>query len=342
MNKSPLKFITLALITGALFFTACGKKSEDAEEAAASEAIEIPEAPDAAIKYVFDGVAQADGAVLWQAMPASYQKDVNSIAQLAGTKLDAEIYDKTFAMVDRIASVLNKQKEFVFNSKLGGESKNEEELAQMREAWPSVMDLVDTITSSSLSTAAGLESFEGEAFFKGTVSALLSNFDALAKLQPEGEQMFLSDLGDTDIKVMESADRSASLEITVPGEEPEVKSVVKVEGRWIPLEMAEAWEAQTAEARTKLEAIDPEKMAKQKPQILGVFAMIEGILTQIEAAETQEQFDQALQGAMMPIMGLLMMGQGMGGGAPAMPPGSAPVPEVPEGMPNLPTAPEAP
>ena len=45
--------------------------------------------------------------------------------------------------------------------------------------------------------------------------------------------------------------------------------------------------------------------------------MVEGVLTQIEAAETQEQFDQALQGAMMPLMGIMMMGQGMG--APAAP-----------------------
>ena len=49
--------------------------------------------------------------------------------------------------------------------------------------------------------------------------------------------------------------------------------------------------------------------------------MVEGILTQIEVAETQEQFDQALQGAMMPLMGLMMMQQGMGGShsAPVMP-----------------------
>ena len=53
---------------------------------------------------------------------------------------------------------------------------------------------------------------------------------------------------------------------------------------------------------------------------MGVITMFEGILTQIEAAETQEQFDQALQGAMMPIMGLMMMQGGMGGGSePAMP-----------------------
>lgn len=342
MIKRAFKFINFALVIAALGFTACGKQSEAPEEAATSKRAEIPEAPDAAIKLVLDEVAKANGAVLWQAMPASYQSDVNSIAQLAGTKIDAEIYDKTFAMVDRLAAVLNKQKEFVFNSELGGEEKDEEELAQMRNAWPSVMDLVDAITSSSLATAGGLKSFEGEPFFEDTVSAVLAEMDALAKLQPDSEQPLLSDLDQTGIKLLESTDREASLEITVPGEEPQIKSFVKVGKRWVPLEMAETWEAQTAGARRQLEAIDPEKMAKQKPQILGIFAMMEGVLTQIEAAETQEQFDQALQGAMMPVMGLMMMGQGMGGDAPAMPPGSAPVPEVPEGMPNMPTAPEMP
>lgn len=336
MIKRPLKFISYALVVSALGLTACGKNSEVSEAALASETAKIPDAPDVAIKFVLDEVAKANGTVLWQAMPASYQEDINSIARLAGRKIDAEIYDKAFSMIDRLASVLNKQKEFVLNSELGGKEQDEEELAQMRNAWPSVMDLVDTISSSSLSTAAGLKSFEGEPFFKDTVSAVLAEMDTLARLQPDSGQPSLSDLDQTEIRLIESTDSEASLEMTVPGEEPEVRSVVKVEDQWVPLEMAETWEVQTAEARRQLEAIDPEKMAKQKPQILGVFAMIEGVLTQIEAAETQEQFDQALQGAMMPIMGLMMMGQGMGGDAPS---GNAP---VPEGMPNMPTAPETP
>ena len=112
-----------------------------------------------------------------------------------------------------------------------------------------------------------------------------------------------------------------------------------MEDRWVPQEMADEWTTQMAEARAKLEAINPAQMEQQKPQILSVFAMIDGVLTQIDAAQTQEQFDQALQGAMMPMMGLMMMGQGMGGGgaAPEMP--MAPVmPEVPP----TPTAPAAP
>jgi NAD kinase len=74
-----------------------------------------------------------------------------------------------------------------------------------------------------------------------------------------------------------------------------------------------------ADAKAQLEGISSEEMAKKKPQIMGMITMVDGILTQLESAQTQEQFDQALQGAMMPI-GMLMM-QGMGGemDAPAMP-----------------------
>jgi len=344
MIRQRLKILALPLLAGALCFAACGKKSDaPGESSAKAEEIKIPDAPDAAIQYVLGEVAKGNGAVLWEAMPASYQNDVNGIAQLAGTKIDAEIYDKIFATVGRVAGVLEQQKEFVFNTSLGSEPPSEEEIAQIRAAWPSIMNLVNALATSSLSTAAGLQSFEGEAFFKDTVSALLSDMDALAKLQPENEGPLLSDFEDVQVNYLEGTETQAKVEIAVPGQETETKTAVKVEDRWVPQEMALAWEAQTTESRNTLEAIDPTKLEKQKPQILSVFAMMDGVLTQIEAAETQKQFDQALQGAMMPIMGLMMMGQGIGGGgAPALPSGEVPVPEIPEGMPNLPTAPEMP
>jgi hypothetical protein len=337
MTTQPLKFFAPPLLALALCLSACGKKSEAPEGSTApTEEVTIPEQPDAAIKLILTEVGKGNGLVLWKAMPASYQSDINAIARLAGTKIDAEIYDRLFATISRSADVLNKQKEFVFNSTLGGE-KDPDAVAQMRAAWPSVMELVQTLTRSSLSSAAGLQSFEGESFFKQTVSSVLQNMDALAKLQPESDQPLLSELGESEINLLASTENEATLEITAPGQETETETVVKVEDRWVPQEMAESWTSQIAGARTQLEAVDPQKMAEQKPQILGVFTMIDGVLTQIEAAETQEQFDQAVQGAMMPIMGLLMMGQGMGGGS------SAPqMPQMPpaQGMPNLPTTPE--
>ena len=83
----------------------------------------------------------------------------------------------------------------------------------------------------------------------------------------------------------------------------------------MPSEMASDWAAKIAEATAELEATSMQDIAANKPQMMGVLTMIDGVLAQIAAAETQEQFDQSLKGAMMPLMGLMMMGQGMGGSA---------------------------
>lgn len=338
MTTKSLKLLVLPALAATLIFSACGKKSESPEESTtAVEQFTYPDAPAEAIKMVLGEVAKGNGGVLWQAMPASYQNDVNAIAQLAGTKIDPEIYDKVFATVGRIGAVLDKQKEFVFNTSFMGEAPDEEKVVQTTAAWPSIMKMIEGITSSSLSSAEGLKNFEGQAFFEDTVSGLLTDIDALSKLDPDSEEPALSDLANAEIKYLEGTEEVATLEMSMPDQEVENETFVKVEDRWVPQEMADEWTAQMAEARATLEALDPTQMAQQKPQIMGVFAMIDGVLAQIDAAETQEQFDQALQGAMMPMMGLMMMGQGVGGGAPA-----APEMPVVSPMPVAPSAPSAP
>ena len=77
--------------------------------------------------------------------------------------------------------------------------------------------------------------------------------------------------------------------------------------------------------KAEFDATSIEDIAAQKPQIMGALAMIDGVLAQIAAAENQEQFDQSLQGAMIPLMGLVMLSQGMGGGVDPI----APMPEAP-------------
>ncbi|WPJ94652.1 hypothetical protein SH580_14550 [Coraliomargarita algicola] len=301
----------------AFVFTACGSKSESTEKPEAS----IPDAPDAAIQTIATELSNGNGAILWEAMPASYQNDVNTVAQLAGTKVDAEIYNKGFALIGRLADVANKQKEFILNTQLGGE-KPAEQIAKIEAAWPSIIGFVKTLTDSSLASAEGLQAFDGLAFCETTVSTLVDFSQDLAQLSDEPNPL---DFG--AVKLLASTDTTASLEMTLPDGTVNTEEFSKVENRWVPTEMASSWASDMANAKAQLEAISPEEIAKNKPQIMGAITMFEGILGQIDAAETQEQFDQALQGAMMPIMGLMMMQGGMGGGsAPAMPAVPTPAP----------------
>lgn len=319
MMFSNSKTLTLGLAAGALIFTACGKQTGEPAQPT------IPDAPDAAIQTVITEFAKGNGGIIWEAMPAGYQSDVTTLAHLAGTKIDPEIYDQSFAAIARLAEVADQQKAFILGSSFM-EGRSAEELAQLEAALPSVIGLVQTIASCDLASATGLQGFDGQAFFDTTVSKLAQYAEAFAQLA--GEESVLSNYMNAVVSVVEADDLQATLLTTVPGQEPRQQQFTKVGQRWVPADMASEWAAKIAEATANLEATSIEKVAEQKTQIMGVLTMIDGVLTQIAAAETQEQFDQSLQGAMMPLMGLMMMGQGMGG-APA-----APMPANPSVVPS--------
>lgn len=322
-TNNIMSFVSKILLPSAafsaLFFTACGGSDTSTEDAAASAPEEqtatIPAEPAAAMEAIAKGLAAGDGGILWDAMPASYQGDVNELAKLAGTKVDAEIYNKSFSFIGRLAEVADKQKEFILNTELGG-AQPAEEIAKINEAWPSIIGFFNSIANSSIASTDGLQAFDGQDFFGTTVSELIKYSEGMAAIS--GEEIPLSAYSGVSFKALESSDTTATLEMAGPEGDVETEDFVKVEDRWVPAEMASEWMTSMADAKAQLEAIDPEEMAQSKPQIMGVIAMLDGVLTQIEAAETQEQFDQALQGAMMPIMGLMMM-QGGGMGAPAAP-----------------------
>jgi hypothetical protein len=314
LNSNTLSY---ALAVSALIFTACGDKSAEAVVPAEPT---IPDAPAAAIQTVIAEFAKGNGGIIWQAMPVGYQRDVNGLAHLAGSKIDPELYDKSFATIARLAEVVDQQQAFILNSSFL-EGRSAEEMAQLEAALPSVVGMVKTLASSELASSTGLLNFEGQAFFDTTVSKCSQYAEALGQLA--GGQSVLSDYLNTVVTVVEADDQQATLLTAVPGQDSREQHFTKVEQRWVPTEIANEWAATIAEATASLEATSLEEVAQQKPQMMGVLTMIDGVLTQIAAAETQEQFDQSLQGAMMPIMGLMMMGQGMSGGA------AAPLPAAP-------------
>ena len=84
-------------------------------------------------------------------------------------------------------------------------------------------------------------------------------------------------------------------------------SFVKVEKRWVPLEIESDWAESFKEMTASLKAFSAEEFEAQKVQIMGALTMFDGILTKIASAETQEQFDQSLKEATMPLMSIFMM-----------------------------------
>jgi hypothetical protein len=308
-NTHNIFFPCAAMV--ALLLTAYGAGVSSTE-------VTMPDEPSAAIQTIADEMIAGNCSILWRAMPASYQADVNAIAQLAGAKVDPEVYDKSFSLLGRLAEVADKQKSYIINTKLGGE-KSAEQLAKSEAAWPSIIGFVQAITTSSISSSAGLRAFDGQVFSEQILSALFKYTKDLAVLSCEENPC--DDLEFDILKTIESTDTTASLEMTFADGDVMTEEFTKVENRWVPSEVATNWSTAMADAKAQLEAIPFEVMAKKKLQIIGIITKVDGILTQLDSAQTQGQFDLALQGAMMPIaIGMLMMqGKGGGMGAPAVP-----------------------
>jgi hypothetical protein len=322
MTLTYSKIARLGLLASALLLTACGEK-----KVAAAAADPLPKTADAAIQTVIRELAQGNGGILWQALPASYQRDVNTLVQLAGSRIDAELYDQGWALIGRLGKVVEKQQGFIFNSILAERSAAEQ--AQFQQALPAALTLLKTLTGSALGNSAGLRTFNGQQFCESTLSELVPPLNTLSKLSDDGVN--LTDYTEISISVVEASAGEATLRIAPPKSPAQEQRFVQVEGRWLPAELAAEWATEIADAKTKLEGITAESIAANKPQAMGVLTMLDGVLTQIEAAGTQAQFDQALQSAMMPLMGLVMMSQGMNGAAqtpaasPTPPPSAAPI-----------------
>jgi hypothetical protein len=294
----------------ALFFTAYGA-------GISSTTVTIPDEPSAAMQTIADEVVAGNCSILWHAMPTSYQTDINAIARLAGSKVDPEIYDKSFGLVGRFAEVADKQKLFILNTSLGGEQPPAEQIVEIEAAWQSIIGFVQTIVTSSISSSAGLRAFDGQVFSEQTLPALFKYSNDIAAISNEENPFGSLEFG--SLKTLENTDTTAVLEITFTKGGVETKGLTKIENRWVPTEIAINWSTEMAAAKKQLEAISYEEIAKNKPQLMGMITMLDGILTQLNTAETQEQFDQALQGAMMSIGLLMMQSMGEGIGAPEIP-----------------------
>lgn len=293
----------------ALFFTACGA-------GISSTTVTIPDEPSTAMQTIADEVIAGNYSILWHAMPTSYQTDINAIARLAGSKVDPEIYDKSFGLFGRFAEVADKQKLFILNTSLVGEQPAEQ-IAEIEATWPSIIGFVQTIVTSSISSSAGLRAFDGQVFSEETLPELFKYSNDLAAISNEENPFGSLQFG--SLKTLESTDTTAVLEITFASGDVKAVDFTKVENRWVPAEIAINWSTEVAAAKKQLQAISSEEIAKNKPQLMGMITMLDGILTQLNTTKTQEQFDQVLQGAMIPIGLLVMQSMGEGIGAPAKP-----------------------
>jgi hypothetical protein len=245
--------------------------------------------------------------VVWDAMPATWQTDVTEITHEFANKMDPDLWNKVFGLAQKTVTVLQDKKDLILSTSMmdsAGENKDD-----IVANWDTVTTALSTLVNSEIADLENLKTMDWGAFAKGSGGQLVKQMMVLSASEEGSEETNPVDaLRSIAAEVLENDGQVAKLKVTMDGQEPEEVEMTKVEGRWVPKNLADDWDKNIEEARTGLANMTEEQMQQQKMQVMMGLGMAEAMIDQVAMAETPEQLEQMMAGLLGP-----MMGGGMGG-----------------------------
>jgi len=269
----------------------------------AAPGVTLPDTPDGTVVVVAEQLADHHPEIVWAALPESYRADINEITATFAEKMDPEVYDHAFALVIRAIEVLDDRKDVILASETFRSSGADAD--EIRNGLSNTQAYIKTLKASDIATLEGLGNVDWKQFLATTGAQMLEH---AASIETEDGGKPLDDLETLNVETLDVTGDRATLRISSEDHEPEEVEMARVEGRWIPAEVADEWPQNIEEARQGLAELTPEKMAAQKTQIMMFFGMADGLIEQIASLQTPEEFDAAIGPMLAPFMGAASVG----------------------------------
>ena len=271
--------------------------------------------------------------VFWDLLPSKKQSEVQQLVRLASTRIEQRTLDLIKRFRNDLIGALRSKKEFVLNSK--AIPFPPEQAEQLETSYDGIVDLLDATLPEDLLTASTLQNSELRDIARKYINNLMAKSEELNRLIPDDSPLKSSTVGrelNFNFQVDSSTQYEAMISAIAPGQTNRVpEKFTFTDGRWLPAELVQSWDSAMASATNGLQSADPKQIHKQIGQAL---LFVNGILGSISNAETQQEFDDAIQ----QLVGLAQMGMSMGGGAP---PGGMAQSGVQGGQPGFSGAPGA-
>ncbi len=243
--------------------------------------------------------------VLWDALPASKQKQVEDLVQLASTRIEQRTLDLVKNFRKTLLETLTNKKQFVLNSKVLPIPPDQRPL--LEKSYDSIVALVEAMVPTEFLEVKSLQETNMRDLLGGYVANVAAKSDALDRLIPADSPLKAVNTPVPDDVKIENISAS---QVMVLG----MGKFVLSEGRWLPEEMRKSWNQFMGQATQAVQSSDPKAIHKAVGQ--GMFAANLSMGAFV-AAETQQDFDDALQ----QLMGMASMMQGMMAGGPSGPGG---------------------
>ncbi len=282
-----------SLLAAALLLSAC-----------ATESAAQFETPDGTVRHVITSIENQNPRVLWEALPPSYQRDVTTMIRESAAAADRDLHQAAFSAMSKVVIVLRDKRDFILSQPFlaGTTDRNEAE-----QRWGSVVGVFDVLVHSDLANLDRMSSIDVGRFLDETGTRLMKHMASVAELAPDDP---MARFQQVSVQLVSRDGDRAIVRLTGPDIKPDDETVqlVRVEGRWVPAELADNWQSHMADWRRNLSAMSEEQRRRDKPQMLAMFAAMGSVADQLAEATTQEEFNRAAEGALPILFGFMMMG----------------------------------
>lgn len=272
----------------------------------------LPETPELLYQEIVKQTANGRADIFWHMLPAKHQADIKTVINEFGSKMDPELWNKSLGLLGKVSSVIKDKREFIVghptiagllaNAKINNEPAKPEQVAQVLEVTGS---LLNTLFTSEISTVEGLAKLDPQAFLTGTVSRMLATAnDTMVQLSGKTKDELVQEtLTKSKVTSMPMGDDAVELTFETEGVPPQKSLWKKVDGKWLPAQLVDGWDAGVAQAKASIAAAD--FAGAQKTQVLGVFGFVEPVVDQLQSAADQDAFNGVINGFLPLVQGLL-------------------------------------
>jgi hypothetical protein len=287
----------------------------------APKKVTLPETPDGVVQAVMTAVVVDDKPqALWTAMPAKYQADIKGVIGEFANKMDKELWDKSFAVLGKLVKVAKDKKAIILTLAKEQGKAAPVDMEEVAKNWDSVVSLLEAIINSEIKTIDGLKKVDPETFMGTTLATIIKHGKTFGKASEDAMEA-LDKFKKAKVSLVKMEGDKATIKLETEGEEPKEMELTKVEGKWVPTDVAKDWDKNIAELKADIGKMDFQ--GDGKGQYLATLGMVEPTLDKLLAAKDDKEFMAAI---MSSPLGMFL---GAGG-----PPGGfdAPGGDLPKGV----------
>ena len=274
---------------------------------------------EAAVRAFTQQLEQGNAHAVWDALPPRYQSDVNDVVHTFAENMDAQLWSVGVGIFQKAVRVLKDKKPFILGHPALQENPVDD--ATMNANWDGLVGIFDLIVASELADLDKLKAVDVGQFLNGTGKQIMEKMTALAEAVDQSgvnvedfpgmqvDAMPFAQLSQMQISTISSDGDTAVLKFVTPdgegGQKEEEVKFVLVDDKWLPGELVTDWDEGMVQIKQALTGM-PQQLQANKQKAMMPMMMVGGVLDQLLAAQTQEDFNKVIDGItqmFMPDMG---------------------------------------